>query len=114
MRVAEQLRQELSTLLLTEMKDPRVRLASVTDVRLSPDMRSARVRVSAIGSDAERHQTVAAAQHAEGYLRSQLGRLENLKTVPHLVFELDESIAYAVHIDSVLRDLGTGGGGPQE
>lgn len=105
-RVAEQLRQELSQLMLQEMKDPRVRMASVTEVRVTPDLRNARVMVSAIGSDAERHATVAALRHGAGYLRSQLGdRLENLKVVPHLRFELDESIAYSVHIASVLREM---------
>lgn len=105
-RVAEQLRQELSTLMLTEMKDPRVRLASVSEVRPSPDLRSARVMVSALGTEEEGQAVVEVMRHAEGYLRSVLGdRLENLKTVPHLHFELDRSIAYSVHIDAVLRDL---------
>lgn len=105
-RVAEQLRQELSSLILTEMKDPRVRLASVSSVITSPDLRSARVRISALGSDEERQRVVAVLRSAEGFLRAALGhRLENLKTAPHLHFELDESIGYSVHISSLLRDL---------
>jgi ribosome-binding factor A len=45
-------------------------------------------------------------RHAEGYLRAQLGhRLENLKSPPHLQFQLDESIAYSVRMSSLLRDL---------
>ncbi len=92
--------------MLTEMKDPRVRLASISQVRPAPDLRSALVMVSALGSDEERQRVVGALQHAEGYLRSVLGaRLENLKTVPHLHFELDESIAYSVRISTMLRDL---------
>jgi bifunctional oligoribonuclease and PAP phosphatase NrnA len=106
LRVARQLREELSMLMLTEMKDPRVRLASVTEVRPSPDLRSAVVRVSALGSDAEREAVVAGLRHAEGFLRSTLGdRLENLKTIPRLNFVLDDSIAYSVRINSVLREL---------
>jgi len=113
-RVAEQLREELSQLMITEMKDPRVRLASVSQVVATPDLRSARVKVSALGSDAERAAVVEAMRHAEGFLRAELGhRLENLKTVPHLHFELDESIAYSVKVSNILRDLeeqGHGGG----
>ena len=106
-RVAEQLRQELSALMVGGLKDERIRLATVSIVKLSPDLRSARVMVSAIGSDAERDSCVAALQHAEGHLRGELGhRLENLKFVPRLHFELDQSIAYAVRISSMLRDLG--------
>ncbi|MHB8718160.1 MAG: 30S ribosome-binding factor RbfA [Candidatus Dormibacteria bacterium] len=115
-RIAELLRQEISQLMLTEMKDPRVRMASVSSVRMSRDNKSARVMVSASGSDSDRRQVVRALRHADGYLRAQLGqRLESLKTAPQLHFELDESIAYSVHISSVLRQLDggspdTGGG----
>jgi ribosome-binding factor A len=105
-RVAEQLREEISALMLRDMKDPRIRLASVSEVRLTPDLRQARVRISALGDDGERHAVVAAMQHAEGYVRAQLGdRLENLRTIPRLTFELDESIAYSVRISSMLREL---------
>ena len=105
-RVAEQLREEISGLMLRDMKDPRIRLASVSEVRVTSDLRQARVRISALGDDGERRAVVAAMQHAEGYLRAQLGdRLENLRTIPRLNFELDESIAYSVRISSMLREL---------
>lgn len=105
-RVAEQLREEISGLMLRDMKDPRVRLASVSAVRITSDLRQARVRISALGDDGERRAVVAAMQHAEGYVRAQLGdRLENLRTIPRLAFELDESIAYSVRISSMLREL---------
>ena len=105
-RVAEQLRQEISQMMLVDMKDPRVRMASISEVRVARDLRSARVLVSAVGEERERHAVVSALRHAEGYLRGQLGeRLENLKSPPKLRFELDESIAYSVHISSMLREL---------
>lgn len=108
-RVAELLREELARLMLIEMKDPRVRLASISQVQVTPDLRQARVMISAVGNDEERHRVVRAMRHAEGYLRAQLGdRLESLRTVPHLRFELDESIAYSVHISGMLRDLESG------
>ena len=111
-RIAELLRQEISQLMLQEMKDPRVRMASVSSVRMSRDNKTARVMVSASGPDADRHQVVRALRHAEGYLRAQIGhRLESLKTAPHLQFELDESIAYSVHISNVLRELEPGSDG---
>ena len=92
--------------MLTEMKDPRVHLASVSQVRIAPDLRTATVMISAVGEDAERRAVVDAMRHAEGYLRAQLGhRLENLKSPPHLQFQLDESIAYSVRMSSLLREL---------
>jgi ribosome-binding factor A len=108
-RVAELLREELCALMLREMKDPRVRMASISRVEVSPDLREAKILVSAIGEDTERHQVVSAMRHAEGFLRAQLGeRLESLRSVPRLHFELDESIAYSVRISAVLRDLESG------
>ena len=104
--------------MMRDMKDPRVRLASVSSVRVSADLREARVMVSALGEDAERQAVVAAMRHAEGYVRAQLGaRLENLRTIPHLRFELDESIAYSVRISAMLREIGATGdeqSGPEE
>jgi ribosome-binding factor A len=106
-RVAEQLREEISALMMREMKDPRVRLASISAVRVSPDLRQARVMVSAVGEDDERRAVVQAMRHAEGFVRAQLGdRLENLRSIPHLQFELDESIAYSVRISAMLREIG--------
>ena len=70
-------------MMLTEVKDPRVRLASISRVRVSPDLREAWLTVSALGDDAERQNVVLALSHAEGYLRAQLGRrLENLRSIP--------------------------------
>jgi len=110
-RVAELLRQEIASMMLMEMKDPRVHMASVSRVKLSRDLRSAVVMISAVGTQAERHGVIVAMKHAEGYLRAQLGqRLENLKSAPRLRFELDESIAYSVHISSMLRELETDAG----
>jgi ribosome-binding factor A len=105
-RVAQQLREEISALMQREMKDPRVQMASVSEVQLSGDLRQARVRISFIGEDADRNKVVEALQHAEGFIRGRLSaRLENLHSAPKLRFELDESIAYSVHLSQVMRDL---------
>jgi ribosome-binding factor A len=95
-------------MMVTGMKDPRVRMASISQVKLSPDLRTARVMVSAVGSDEERRAVVTGLTHAAGYLRGELGHLlENLKVAPRLHFELDESIAYSVKVSTMLRELET-------
>jgi ribosome-binding factor A len=105
-RVGEQLREEISAMMLSEVKDPRVRFASISRVRCSPDLREAWLAVSAIGPDSERQNVVEALTRAEGFLRGRLGRrLENLRSIPRLHFELDESIAYGVRVSTLLRDL---------
>ena len=93
-------------MMIAEVKDPRVRFASISRVRVSPDLREAWLAVSALGDDAERRNVVEALGHAEGYFRAQLGRrLENLRSIPRLHFELDESIAYSVRVSTLLRAL---------
>ncbi len=107
-RVEDLLRAELSSLILRRMNDPRVRLASVSHVDVSPDLRRARVLLSALGSDHERQECLAALQHASGFLRTQLARgLRHMKSIPELVFELDEGPEYSQHISSILEDLDT-------
>lgn len=105
-RVEDLLRAELSTLILRRMNDPRVRLASISQVDVSPDLRRARVLLSALGSDRERQECLEALRHASGFLRSQLARgLRHMKSIPELLFELDQGPEYSQHISSILEDL---------
>jgi ribosome-binding factor A len=73
---------------------------------MSPDLRSARVRVSVLGDETEQKQTLAGLRSATGLIRHELGRrLENLKFAPELRFQLDPSIEYSVHISKRLREI---------
>ena len=104
-RVNESVRQVLSEA-VGELKDPRIGFVSITEVRMSPDLRSARVRVSVLGDETEQKQTLAGLRSATGLIRHELGRrLENLKVSPELRFELDPSIEYSVHISKRLREI---------
>lgn len=105
-RVADLIRQELAQLLLHRVRDPRVQLATVTEVDLAPDLRRAEVKVSVLGAEEQRVAAVAALDHARGFLRSELAhRLSGLKVVPELHFELDRGAEYSQHISDLLEDL---------
>lgn len=104
-RVADLLRAELSDLLLREVKDPRVKLASIAGIDISPDLRRAVVHISALGDDAERVATVEALRHARGFLRSELARRLSLRTTPELVFELDRGAEHSQRIAEILESL---------
>ena len=89
-----------------ELKDPRIGFVSITRVRMSPDLRSARVHVSVLGDEREQEATLAGLRSASGLIRRALGkRLENLKFSPEIRFELDTSIEYSVHISRRLREI---------
>jgi ribosome-binding factor A len=105
-QVGAQVREEIMQIIHRHLKDPRIGFASITEVRMSPDLRSARVRVSVLGDETEQKQTLAGLRSATGLIRHELGRrLENLKVSPELRFELDPSIEYSVHISKRLREI---------
>ncbi len=108
-RVGDLIRAELSDLLLRHVRDPRVRLVSVTDVEVSPDLRHAVVKVSVLGEEEQRLETVEALRHARGYLRTELARrLRMMRVTPELIFELDRGAEYSQRISEILESLDDG------
>ena len=104
-RVGALLKSALAELLLRDVKDPRVRLVTVTGVDLSPDLRHARVFVSALGDDDARARSLAGLASARVYLQSQAGRRIGLRFTPELRFEIDPSFAAADRVEQLLREL---------
>src|SRR6202165_6371972 len=89
-----------------DLKDPRIGFVSITEVRMSPDSRSARVRVSVLGTPDEQTASLKGLASAKGLIRHELGRrLSNLKFSPEIHFELDPSIESSVHILNRLREV---------
>jgi ribosome-binding factor A len=104
-RVSDVLRAELSDLLLRAVHDPRVKLASITQVDVTPDLRRAIVKVSVLGDDKQRLETVEGLRHARGFLRSELARRLRLRVTPELVFELDRGAEQSQQISDLLESL---------
>ena len=105
-RVADLVRQHVSEILLRDMQDPRIGLATVTNVRMTPDLKNAHIQVSVLGEDADREATTRALTEASGFVRRQLAtRLRNLKVIPNLRFELDRGAEHSQHISDLLEHL---------
>jgi ribosome-binding factor A len=105
-QVGAQVREEMMRIIQRELKDPRIGFVSITAVRMSPDLRQARVRVSVLGTPEEQKASLKGLISAKGLIRHELGRrLQNLKFSPDLRFELDPSIEYAVHISELLKEV---------
>jgi ribosome-binding factor A len=108
-QVAETVRQAITDALLRgEVRDPRVGLLTVTDVRVTNDLGHARVRVALHGDEAERQRALQGLQSAAGFLRSKVARALSTRTVPELHFELDRGIEHAARIDTLLGELKRG------
>lgn len=90
---------------IQNLKDPRVGFATVTSVRVSADLRFARVLVSVLGSEEEQEQTMAGLKSAKPYLRSEIGRQMRLKYLPELSFELDHRAEEAERLERLFRTL---------
>lgn len=101
--------QELAREVLGEaiaaLKDPRVGFATVTAVRISPDLRTARVYVSVLGSEEEQEDTMAGLRSASPHLRTELGRQVRLKYLPELIIELDTGAKEAERLDALLKKI---------
>ncbi len=108
-RVAEAIREEVATFLAEDAKDPRITgLVTVTGVDVTRDLRHAKVYVSVMGSDAERAATSDGLASVATHLRSRIGRALRLRLAPEISFHLDESIARAARIESLLSQLKDG------
>lgn len=105
-RVGEAIRTEVATFLSEGAKDPRlVGLVTVTAVEVTRDLRLARVFVTILGSDTERAASIDALESMKGHLRSRLAKTLRLRVAPELAFRLDDSVARAARIESLLAEV---------
>ena len=102
-RVAHLLQAELARLLLRATNDPRLRDVTVTEVRMSPDLRVARVYVRTLATTAAHADTLRALGRASAFFRSQVGRPLGLRVTPELRFEYDTTLDTARRVDDLLR-----------
>ena len=108
-RVAEAIREVVATFLAEGVKDPRVvGLVTVTGVDVTRDLRHAKVFVSVMGTDPERAATMEGLASVASHLRARVGRELRLRLAPEITFRLDESIARAARIESLLAQVRDG------
>ena len=104
-QMGEFLREEVTDIIRSELDDPRLGFWTVTRVEVPPDLRTARVYVSVLGSDGERKETIAALRGASGFIRGHLRPRMRTRIIPDLDFRDDRSMAHAEAIDRTLREL---------
>ena len=104
-RINEEVKREVSNIIQNEIKDPRLTaMVSVTDVKVTRDLRYAKVFVSIFGkNDEEKNNTFVALKTASGYIRKEIGQRINLRYNPQIIFELDDSINYGMHIEELIQ-----------
>lgn len=109
-RVAVIMQRTLSDILLKEVKDPRLAMASITSVKLSKDLRHARVYFVTTGGGRDPEEVAEGFRQAQGVLKRFLGRELDLRYMPEIQFFHDDSYDYGSRIEKLLHSLGSENG----
>jgi ribosome-binding factor A len=104
-RLGEALRAEISSLIEGELGDPRIGLATVTDVVMAPDGKSAHVMIAVVGDEKEAADSIKGLTAATGYIRHEIADRLRLRQAPELFFRLDKSDQYESRIDELLKRI---------
>jgi len=102
LRIAELLQRELSATIVRELSDPRVGRLTITSVDVAPDMSHAKVFITHLSGVSDAPQTVAALNHAAGFLRNALRDRVQLRIIPELRFVYDESVEKGVALSHLI------------
>ncbi len=104
-RIEEEYRKELSQIISYELKNPNVTgLISVTKVKVTNDLKYAKIYISILNSKNNK-ETLVALKKSSGFIRSELAKRVNLRNTPELIFEFDDSLEYGAKIDNILKEI---------
>ena len=103
-RINEVLREVVGSVISTDLSDPRIGFVTVTSVETSPDLRSAKVYVSVLGSEDEREATLEGLRSSHGVIQSRIAAETRMKRTPTLSFHYDDTVEKGVRISRLLDD----------
>src|SRR3989338_7176706 len=102
-RVAELIREEVSKMIVREIKDPRIGFVTLTHIELSDDLRNAKIFVSIMGNEDDKKNTIKGLESASGFIRRELRK--RLRIIPDIIFRIDTSIEHGEKIARLLAEL---------
>ena len=106
-RVGQLIREELSLIVLKEVKDPRIGSLEITRVKVSPDLREASVFYRVVGRDVDPNIVAEALQRASGFFQKKLGQKLALRTTPLIRFQYDATLEEAIRVEALLEEVKT-------
>ena len=104
-KVQELMKQEISQIILRELKDPRIGFVTVTSVECTGDLREAKVYVSLMGNEAQVKACWSGLNSSLGFIRREIGKRIRLRVTPEISFALDKSLDYSAHIQELLLKI---------
>lgn len=107
-RINEEVRREISNIIREELKDPSIpEMTSVTEVDVTRDLKYAKVYISVFAEKEKQQEALDGLKRAKGFIRREVASRLNLRNTPELLFVLDTSIEYAVHMSKIINDIST-------
>jgi ribosome-binding factor A len=99
---------EISDILHTRVKDPRLGFVTITDVEMTKDLRIAKVFFSVLGSETGRVDSIKALESAKAFIQAEVGSRIRMKFLPKLIFRLDTSLEYGARIETLIMQIHKG------
>lgn len=103
LKLQDLLREEISSMILRDIKDPGFGLITILDVKMTEDLKYAKVFYSVYGSDEEKEKTVKALKRSRGYIKFLLGERLKLRYMPDISFVIDDSYEKIARIEEILK-----------
>ena len=105
LKVAEAIREVVGMSILTELQDPRIENVTVTRVEVAPDLRTAKIHVSVMGSEAQQQLALHGLRSAAGFLQNKIGNRIDTRFTPRIQFVLDKGIKNSLEVSRILREV---------
>ena len=105
LKAASAIREVVSSAILIDLQDPRVRDVTVTFVEVAPDMRQAKIHVSIMGDEKKQQLAMRGLQNSAGFLQSKIGERIDTRYIPKLTFVLDKGVKQSIEISRMLGEL---------
>ncbi|HEY9062386.1 MAG TPA: 30S ribosome-binding factor RbfA [Pseudobacteroides sp.] len=104
-RISEEMRKEISSIIMSELKDPRLpSMVSVVSVNVTKDLRHAKVYISVLGNEEDKKNAQEGLRSAAGFIRREVGHRMQLRYTPEMHFEIDDSIEHGVYMTKLIND----------
>lgn len=105
LKAAEAIREVVATAILTDLRDPRIQDVTVVGVKVSADMREAKVLISVMGDESQERLSLRGLQHSAGFLQAKIGDRIDSRYIPKLRFEIDKGTRSALEVGELLDRL---------
>jgi len=105
LKAAEAIREVVASAILTELRDPRVGDVTVTGVKVSPDMREAKVAVSVMGDEKQEKLSLRGLQNSAGFLQQRIAQRIETRNTPRLTFEIDKGLENTMAVGEILAQI---------